>query len=259
MTGCLMLHQGEFSALVGPPAEGKSTLLQMLGGVILPTPGSLFVPSHLRILHVATENLFFKATLFENLTFGCIPGDADADTARVTKICERLGLPQNVIDIVAQGFKGPVLVWSELLSHSHKCLLGVARAMITNPELLCLHKPVMAYNESTTQRVLGMLKEFCVDKGIEVDMETRHLRRPRTCVITAAKVASVNLADHIYLVSHKHGCRYVPKDLATRFLAGSLRNSKVATVADENTRQVVSVTAKEALLSLTAKNVFVDL
>merc|ERR1719199_16452 len=154
MKGCVEFHQGTFTALVGPEGEGKSTLLKMLGGVILPAPGALFVPSHLRVLHVATENLFFKASLYDNLTFGCLPGDSDGKLERVLKICERLNIPQDVLDLVSQGASGPALVWAELISHSHKCLLGLARAVITNPEVLCIHKPTIAYNESTSKRVL---------------------------------------------------------------------------------------------------------
>jgi len=211
MTGQVNLFQGEFTALVGTPGQGKSTLLRMLGGVILPTPGLLFVPVHLRVLHVATETLFFKASLFENLTFGCIPGDSDTEMERVVKICSRLGLPQGELDLIKQGKDAPAMVWGELLSHSHISLLGIARAIITNPELMCIHKPIMAHSEETSATIIAMLKEFCVEKGVGQDATTRHLRRPRTCVMTAAKLSSVTFADHVYLVSRRDGIRYVPK------------------------------------------------
>merc|ERR1719199_1422911 len=164
MKGCVEFHQGTFTALVGPEGEGKSTLLKMLGGVILPAPGALFVPSHLRVLHVATENLFFKASLYDNLTFGCASGDSDAAIERVCTICQRLGMPEDLMTLVKQGPKGEQLTWAEVVSQSHRALLGLARAVIANPELMCIHKPIMAYNEETSAMVLDMLKEFCTNK-----------------------------------------------------------------------------------------------
>merc|ERR1711924_504701 len=68
----------------------------------------------------------------------------------------------------------------------------------------------------TSERVLAMLKEFCVNKGVEEGTH-RHLRRPRTCLITATKVASVRHSDHTYLVSHRVGIRYVPKEMCDAF------------------------------------------
>jgi ABC-type multidrug transport system fused ATPase/permease subunit len=220
MTGVVKFHQGHFTALVGPEGEGKSTLLKMLGGVILPTPGALFVPSHLRVLHVAKEDLFFKASLYDNLTFGCIPGDSDAELKRVCTICSRLGLPEDMMALVRQGSEGTVLTWGEVISQSQKSILGLARAVITNPELMCIHKPIMAYNEETSKVVLDMLKQFCIDKGVEQELESRHVRRPRTCIITAAKASSVKVADFVYWVSHKDGVRYISKSEANEMAFG---------------------------------------
>jgi len=59
MEGKVAIPQGQLVALVGPGGQGKSTLLKMLGGVILSEPGQVYVPSSLRLLHVSTEILFF--------------------------------------------------------------------------------------------------------------------------------------------------------------------------------------------------------
>lgn len=209
-------HQGELTAIVGPSGEGKSTLLSVLGGVILPEPGQLFVPSHLRVLHIGTEHLFFKASLYENLTFGCPAAnghrDSDGNLERVVTICERLGLPQDVLNYVKQGKDGPVLVWAGVIAQSHKSLLQFARAIITNPELLCIHRPFMQYSEAISHNVSVMLREFCEAKGVEQDVKTRHLRRPRTCVFTAATIERARGAHHIYFLSRQLGIRCISKE-----------------------------------------------
>lgn len=213
----IQFFQGELTALVGPEGEGKSTLLYMLGGVVLPDPGSVFVPSHLRVLHVSPIALFFKGTLFENLTFGCLgPEDPDSRVERVMSICRRLLFPEDILHMIGEGHKGPVLVWQEVLAHSHKSLLQFARAIITNPELMCVHKPVMYIGDKSSAVVLELLREFCVQKGVGQNDKTRQHRRPRTCILTAAKIAAVQEADRIYLVSRKAGIKYIPKEFALK-------------------------------------------
>merc|ERR1740139_188024 len=175
-SGLLELPQGKLVALVGPKGEGKSTLLKILGGVILPKPECLFIPSHLRVLHISAEPLFFKGTLFQNLTFG-VSCEADGKLERVVKICTRLGLSETILELVQQGENGEELTtWNESLSYTQRCLLCLARAFIGNPELMCIHKPTMPFDEKTSVMVFDVLSEYCKNKGVEVDSSTRHMR-----------------------------------------------------------------------------------
>lgn len=218
--GKMTVQQGTMVSLVGPRGEGKSTILKIIGGVILPQPGSFFIPSHLRILHMSTEPLFFLGSLYENLTFGITPGDKDGDIERVSEICRRLDLPQRLQILVAQGQEGETLIWGEVLSYTQRCLLCLARALVTNPEVLCIHKPTMSYDENTSVRVLNLLKEFVTDKGVMQDIATRHRRRPRTCIFTSSKIQGVDISDEVYLVSKSEGIRRVEKHLVSADMLG---------------------------------------
>eukprot|EP00913_Durusdinium_trenchii_P035678 g33383.t1 len=96
----LYIHQGEFIALVGLHGHGKSSILKMFGGELLPGEGNLpgfFVPPHLRVLHVGTEPGLFHGTLYDNLIFGVAEGAHrdDADRERVKHICQLLALPED--------------------------------------------------------------------------------------------------------------------------------------------------------------------
>merc|ERR1719162_1629739 len=136
----------------------------------------MFVPSHLRVLHVASEPLFYAGSLFDNLTFGCQSGDPDASAERVLEICNELGFPKHLVDTVALGPSGPGQNWGEVVSDSNKGLLTMARALIANPEFLCIHKPLKGLNKSTELLVVAALKNFCDRKGLVQDAETRHMR-----------------------------------------------------------------------------------
>jgi len=212
-SGKLEVQQGSLVSLIGKRGEGKSTVLKLLGGVLLAdsTTGKVFVPSHLRRLHVSPTNEFFPGTLLDNLTFGVSPGDPDSRLDRVLNICKILNLGAEVGQLV-QG--NEVHHWREKLSLTQCHLLVLARALISNPEILCLHKPTLVYDDKMSEHVLSVLRRFCKERGIEQDPGKIHLRRPRTCIITTARQMGVQMSDLVFSVSVESGIQMVaPADV----------------------------------------------
>lgn len=207
-TGTLEVKQGTLVALVGPHGEGKSTLLRILGGVILPPTGTCFVPSHLRVLHVGTDGPFCQGTLFKNVTFGCSEGDPDATPERVKCICSMIGMPA---ELMAYLDSDEVVAWPQVLSMTSRYMVSLARAFVFNPEVLCIHKPILSFDPAIGQRILGLFADYVHQKGLAQDPSKAYLRRPRTCIATVAKMNSVQAADQVYHVSAKSGIRLVPK------------------------------------------------
>jgi len=250
MRGCVNLHQGEFVSFMGPAGQGKATLLQMLAQVFFPqNAASLFVPSHLQVLNVAQEPLFTRESLFSNLTFGTFKPhkkgphfddkenqeDIDGLIERVVKICKRLHIPEDLIALVKQGPNkaetkpgpgdpskgcygtGEVHDWAETLSSTYKMSFTLVRALVKNPQVLCLHKPLDFFDDALGDVVLQVIQEFCTNKGVEID-EDRHFRRPRTCLMTTNEMESALKTDRIYLVDTKHGIVAIPKTMGQEFL-----------------------------------------
>jgi len=192
LTGRIDIPQGHFVCLMGAPGHGKSSLLKVLGGAILPQLNqaeiesgestSSFVPDHLRVLHVAPFPCFFSGTLYENLTFGLKQGDVDAHPDRVRAICRSLCISSRVLRFVESD---AVYVWGHVLSHTELHLLTVARALITNPEVLCMHKPTQPFSDKEAKCVMTLLKDFVINRGVEQDQYVNQ-RRPRTCIITSS-------------------------------------------------------------------------
>merc|ERR1719329_867399 len=157
-TGLARFRQGELSLLIGPSGGGKSTLLRILGGEILPhcdhvedesnkrqrNAGRLFIPSPLRVLHVG-KPMFFADTLLANLTFGVAGGDVDGQSDRVKQICERLGASEEILGLLGSDDKHR---WSDVFSSSQCQLMSLARAFVFNPEVLCIHQPTQLFNET---------------------------------------------------------------------------------------------------------------
>lgn len=213
----ISLTQARLIFLLGPHAEGKSYLLRLLSGAELPRQEddhmtNVFVPSHLRTLHVSAEPIFFEGTLYDNLTLGVREGDTDGSMERVVKICRRLGLPRSII---AEFVQEPCVgTWSQKLSQTQRQLLSLARAFITNPEFLCLQKPVQMLDEYTADKVLLLLREFVDEKGLEQHGVPKHMMRPRTCIMTSNRQLDHKLAHTVVRVSDAHGI-VIEKDKET--------------------------------------------
>ena len=64
------IPQGAVVCVCGPQGHGKSTFLQLVGQVLIPDTGEVFVPPHLRVLHVSSEVYFIAEDIKVNLFFG---------------------------------------------------------------------------------------------------------------------------------------------------------------------------------------------
>lgn len=213
LKGLFKVQQGNLVCIVGPQGGGKSTLLKLIGGEMLPTPddvsanpgkddGQFIVPSHLRVFHV-TSPLFFEGTLEDNLLFGVAPGDDDGRLERVQQICQKLGLDKEVVE---QAESNAEHVWSDVLSSTQCQLLSIASALIANPEVLCIHKPTQTFDSLTATKVTEVFKEFVEKRGL-VQLSPVSARRPRTCIMTLSRNNNLELADAVFDVSREHGIR----------------------------------------------------
>merc|ERR1719191_1992081 len=90
---------------MGPPAAGKGVFLELMGAVYECNQGSIFIPPHLRVLHVSKATQVLSGSISDNLFFGLLaPGQRARDLDRATlergwRICERLGFPSRLLQL----------------------------------------------------------------------------------------------------------------------------------------------------------------
>ena len=161
----------------GPRGHGKSTFLQLLGNVLVPDDGEVFVPPHLRILHVSSEVLFIEEEIKDNLFFGNgMEKVSDAQWQRALRICEKLEFPDRLMDYVRS--QGSTVEWmmnnAAVLSRSDRALLHITRAFIYNPEVLVIHNPTLLLDGQLQQPLLEALRAFADERGLEMPPESRH-------------------------------------------------------------------------------------
>ncbi|RKJ01851.1 ABC transporter ATP-binding protein [bacterium D16-54] len=158
----LSIEQGEFVAIVGTSGSGKSTLLNMMGGLDVPTLGSVKVKGK-ELARLNDEQL----TLFRRRNIGFI--FQNYNLVPVLNVYENIVLPVELDgDTVDRKFMDEVvhlLALEDKLNHMPSNLSGgqqqrvaIARALVSKPAIVLADEPTGNLDSRTSSDVLGLLK-----------------------------------------------------------------------------------------------------
>lgn len=164
----LALRGGEFVSLIGPSGCGKSTLLKMMAGLLTPTDGrirwwrggfdTVGQPGR-RLAFVFQEATLMpwcrvRANVRLPLDLAGVAKSAGND--RVTAALERVGLG-------AHGDRYP-----RELSGGMQMRVSIARALVTEPDLLLMDEPFGALDEITRNRLDEDMRQLCTEHSLTV-------------------------------------------------------------------------------------------
>merc|ERR1712039_838546 len=98
--------------------------------------------------------------------------------------------------------------WFESFSLTELRRLLLVRAFIYNPELLLLNRPVEQYEASEAARILGLLREYVDQSGLEFSPEEVALQRPHTVFLCTGQdreraEAAADIADLVWCFSEE--------------------------------------------------------
>ncbi|GAB2477413.1 ABC transporter ATP-binding protein [Xylanimonas ulmi] len=174
----LEIPDGELVAIQGPTGGGKSTLLQMLGGLDRPTQGAvrldgddLATMSDDKLTRVRAERIGF---VFQN--FNLIPtltAQENVETALVpTGVAkgERAARAQAALESVGLGDRGSHLPGE--LSGGQQQRVAIARALIKEPTVLLADEPTGNLDEHMRDEIVELLEGLWRDQGLTVVMVT---------------------------------------------------------------------------------------
>ncbi len=144
----LSLYEGELVAILGPSGCGKSTLIRIAAGLVRPTQGAVtyrgqpVVEPNPRIALVFQQFALFPwLTVAQNIEQVLIPRGIDPETRR-----------QRVAEIITLiGLDGFEETYPRELSGGMKQRVGIARALVVHPELLCMDEPFSQVDALTAE------------------------------------------------------------------------------------------------------------
>ena len=173
----LQFKRGTFNAILGPNGAGKSTTISMLIGLKQPTQGEIIYESGTKIGVVfQTSVLDEMLTVRENL----------AIRARQYK-----GLkPNRVSDLIGRlGLSAFQKQRYGTLSGGQKRRVDIARALLSQPDILFLDEPTTGLDIQTRKSIWDLLYQLQREEGMTVVLTTHYLDE-------------ADEADQIYIVDH---------------------------------------------------------
>ena len=179
------IEKGEFVIIVGPSGAGKTTVLNILGGMDTATSGKVMVDGQDVALYNGRNltryrrddigfvfqfyNLVQNLTARENVELAAQicrePLDAD-------KVLKEVGLEQRAGNFPAK------------LSGGEQQRVSIARALAKNPKLLLCDEPTGALDYQTGKQILKLLQDTCREKNM-------------TVIVITHNTAITPMADHV--------------------------------------------------------------
>ncbi len=182
----LRLEAGRTTALVGPSGCGKSTLLRLIAGLETPTEGRVEIggrPPHETLRRAGLAVAFQDPSL---LPWRTVNGNIEL----ALKLARRPVTRRAVEDLVALvGLRGFGEARPAALSGGMRQRAAIARAMVTEPELLLLDEPFGAVDELTRRQLAEDLPRLW------------EARATTTLLVTHSVQEAVMLADRVLVFS----------------------------------------------------------
>ena len=169
------INKGEFAVVVGASGAGKTTVLNILGGMDTATSGKVLVDGE-NIVKYSQKNLtayrrddigfvFQFYNLIPNLT-------ALENVELALQICKE---PLDAKDVLAMvGLEERMNNFPAQLSGGEQQRVSIARALAKNPKLLLCDEPTGALDYNTGKAILKLLQDTCREQGMTVILITHN-------------------------------------------------------------------------------------
>jgi ATP-binding cassette subfamily C protein len=188
----LKIDKGSAIAFVGESGAGKTTMVDIILGLLAPETGKIYVDGtdiedNLRgwmknIGYIQQSNYLMDEKIFRNIAFG-IP-DQEIDQEKLNQAIEAAQLTE-LIKRLPRGLKTRVGERGVRLSGGQKQRVSIARALYNNPQVLIMDEATSALDNITEKYVIEAIER---------------LRGDRTIIMIAHRLTTVRNCDIIYMM-----------------------------------------------------------
>lgn len=187
----LKVAKGETIAFVGESGAGKSTILNIIIGFILPTKGKVYLDgnditeidlrSYRKHLAVVPQNtILFSGTIRDNITYGM----SDISEEMLENVVEAANLSK-LIKELPDGLDTWIGENGGKLSGGQRQRIAIARAIIRNPKVIVLDEATSALDSISEKKIQGAFN---------------NLKKGRTTFIVAHRLSTIKEADRIAVI-----------------------------------------------------------
>ena len=200
----LTFNKGSRIGFVGETGRGKSTLLDLVMGLLSPTKGHLKIDSKIvsmnnirlwqsHIAHVPQNIYLSDGTIEENIAFG-IPADK-IDAESVKKVAELANISK-FIDSCAQGYKTFVGERGVRLSGGQRQRIGIARALYKSADVLIFDEATNALDVETESAIMESIEKL--GKNLTIFIITHRVTTLKACdlIVELDKDCTINIKKY---------------------------------------------------------------
>ncbi|MBQ2862400.1 MAG: ABC transporter ATP-binding protein, partial [Oscillospiraceae bacterium] len=195
------IEKGEFVVIVGPSGAGKTTILNILGGMDTCDEGDIIVDGKNIAKYKNRELITYRRhdigfvfqfyNLIQNLT-------AKENVELASQICRDPLHPEAVLQEVGLGHR--MNNFPAQLSGGEQQRVAIARALAKNPKLLLCDEPTGALDYVTGKQILQLLQDCCRRDGMTVIVITHNLAltpmADKVIHINSSKVTGIEINEN---------------------------------------------------------------
>lgn len=193
----LEIRKGSRIGLVGPTGSGKSTVLDILMGLLVPTHGRLLVDGtpvdgdRLRawqrtIAHVPQSIYLSDASFVENIAFGVLPGQIDLE--RVQQAARQAQIA-DFIESCTHGYATSVGERGARLSGGQRQRVGIARALYKQASVLVFDEATSALDNVTENSLMESIE--ALNRDLTIILIAHRLTTVRNCDVVIEMTGGV--------------------------------------------------------------------
>lgn len=197
------IKKGEIYGFLGPNGAGKTTIMKMLTNLIKPTSGEMEIFNE-KVSHSSYDYLSRIGSIIEYPVF------FDKLTARenLELHCEYMGFhQQGIVDKALEMVKLTDIENKSIKNFSlgMKQRLGIARAIITKPELLILDEPINGLDPLGIKEIRSLFHSLSKDYGMTLLISSHNLSEIEQIADTIGVIKKGSLIKEISMESLKGG------------------------------------------------------